>query len=316
MNMLNCTNDTSFTNFSAVTESTRITPLTDDNNTTTSDDDVTQMNDFASVSTNTVRNFVVPLKYRSQFDKREDTSNWIKDLDEENTSTINRADSDLEPESSMLRVRVVPNTFSPNDFVCQKLELLDAFEQLQVHMNNYYQNMQSCEYDDQSEMSMQQNLVDSLELNSVRPNVKNFLVGDYCAAKIGSSWSRCKILDIDQSSKIAHVECVDDCRMVRVQMSKLERLYVGFQKMNKLGFRCKLSGLDSSTKLLALNSKAIDKFKTIINEENKELLAQIVECKEEDACQIYEVNLFIDNMDIIQWFNEISCVPQLFNGIK
>lgn len=96
-NMLNCTNETSFTNFSAITESTRITPKSE-NDTTVQDVDKT--NEISNVSDDTILDYnnrsltshVYPLK----IDKRGETSNWIKDLEDENNSIIGRP-ADLEP---------------------------------------------------------------------------------------------------------------------------------------------------------------------------------------------------------------------------
>lgn len=68
--IMNYTNDTSFTNFSAVTESTRITP--NDNQNT--EDDLTQTNNEQTVMSITEFNHVI--KYRAT-EKHEDTSNWI-----------------------------------------------------------------------------------------------------------------------------------------------------------------------------------------------------------------------------------------------
>ena len=103
---------------------------------------------------------------------------------------------------------------------------------------------------------------------------------------------------------MANIECVDDCRRLRVEVKHLEKLHPDFLNMKKFAFRCKLSGL--SSKLLTFNGKAIDKFKRIISEENKELIAEIVEVLEEDSHRIYEIKLEIDNKDIIKWLGEES----------
>lgn len=127
------------------------------------------------------------------------------------------------------------------------------------------------------------------------------LSGDYCAALIKNTWHRCVIIEI--TKKVANIECVDDCRRLRVEVTQLEKLHPDFLNMNNFAFRCKLSGL--SSKLLTFNTKAIEKFKRIISEENKELLAEIVEVLEEDAHRIYEIKLYIDDTDITNWLSEV-----------
>ncbi len=119
---------------------------------------------------------------------------------------------------------------------------------------------------------------------------------------IKKTWHRCVIIDINKN--VANIECVDDCRRLRVEVKHLEKLHPDFLNMKKFAFRCKLSGL--SSKLLTFNGKAIDKFKRIISEENKELIAEIVEVLEEDSHRIYEIKLEIDNKDIIKWLGEES----------
>ena len=136
-------------------------------------------------------------------------------------------------------------------------------------------------------------------------NRNEFKVGDYCAVKIGKNWNRCRIIDFDH--KMALVECVDDCRFARLPVGMLEKLNPKFMKLGKFAFKCKLFGLNS-TKLLTFNKNAIEKFKEIICEENKALIAEIVEQNEDDVFknEFYEINLYIENKNIFDYLTEIS----------
>ncbi len=206
----------------------------------------------------------------------------------------------------------MPNTFSPSDFICQKLDLLESYKVLQDRMNAYYQNTahQSTNGNDlssydQSSAFFRDTLADSLESEPGRlsPDTEGkFSAGEYCACQIRKAWYRCRIVEV--SGKVASVECVDDCRKLQVEVGKLVRLRPEFTGLKKFAFRCKLSGLDSK-KLLTFNVKAIEKFKNMISMENKELLAEIVEFREEDSYQFYEINLFIDGRDITEWLREV-----------
>jgi len=98
--MTNMLNETSFTNFSSITESTRIQPRSASKN--TDNDNTINAADVSSLSNcqNTIlegdeqhslTSQVCPLKV----DRRGETSNWIKDLDDENNSIVGRS-ADLE----------------------------------------------------------------------------------------------------------------------------------------------------------------------------------------------------------------------------
>lgn len=211
------------------------------------------------------------------------------------------------------KVRVVPNTFSASDFICQRLDMLSSYEQLLNDMNSFYRNSSEGHTNqttignlsDQSDSFYKQDPMDSLEIESAKKNPQKFLIGGYYAVLIKKTWHRCVIIDIDSNQKSAHIECVDDCRTLRVDTSNVKELYSNFRDMKKFAFRCKLSGLDSS-KLLTFNTRAIENFKKIISEENKELEAEIVEVKEEEENKFeYEINLYIDDRNIIDWLREM-----------
>jgi len=84
-------NDTSFTNFSSITESTRIQHKSSSNN--RNNDNTINSNDVISFSDchNTILEYEWQRSLTSQgfplkIDKRSETSNWVKELDEENNS--------------------------------------------------------------------------------------------------------------------------------------------------------------------------------------------------------------------------------------
>jgi len=120
---------------------------------------------------------------------------------------------------------------------------------------------------------------------------------------IRNNWRRCRIVEINK--KVANVECLDDCCKIVVEVKKLEKLCYEFCSLPRIAFRCKLFGLDSE-KLLKFNMKAIEKFNDMISSDNKELLAEIVDVKEEDNYQFFEINLFIDGKNITDWLSEMS----------
>ena len=124
-------------------------------------------------------------------------------------------------------------------------------------------------------------------------------MGDFCAAKYGKSWKRCRITEIGVNMW-AVVECVDNLRVQRVPLSKLEKLNDNFRRMGKLAMNCRLAGLDSAN-LFAFNEKVIEKFKEIIKD--KELVVEIVLHSEE----INEVNLLTnDGQDILVFMNKLA----------
>ena len=189
--MLNYSNETSFTNFSSVTESTRITPKTNndtfDETALTWDGDTTKTNEMNNLGSNLTLNndnrSLTGQVYPNKIDKRGETSNWIKELDEENNSVITRG-TDLQT-GSRKKVRVVPNTFSASDFICQRLDMLSSYEQLLNDMNSFYRNPSEGHTNqttignlsDQSDNSYKQDPMDSLEIESAKKNPQQFLIG-------------------------------------------------------------------------------------------------------------------------------------------
>ena len=246
-------------------------------------------------------------------DRREETSNWIKDLDENDEHRFMcHTDHMDDIVNSRLRVRILPNTFTPTEFICQRLDLLNKYEDQQKLMNDFYTNYRlnnvssasSTTTDNQSKRKMSANsLCDSL--NSYASNETNDLLvqpfrnGDYCAAQLNKSWTRCKILDI--MNKVAFIECVDDGRQHRCALNKLETLDGRFRVLPKFALKCKLAQLNDSIKLLALDLNAINKFKQLISQENKEFIADVIESKtDEHNNQIFELELFINEKNIIE----------------
>ena len=108
-NILNCTDETSFTNFSSITESTRIMPKSK-----SSDCTIIAGQDISCLSSDTILEYnnnnnnnnsdqsltsqINPLK----IDRRGETSNWIKDLEDDNSSIVSRP-TDLEPGTYLIK---------------------------------------------------------------------------------------------------------------------------------------------------------------------------------------------------------------------
>lgn len=127
----------------------------------------------------------------------------------------------------MIRVRIIPNTFSPSDFICQKLDIVEDYLMLQRNMNSFYQTIENQSLFDPTmdDDFYQESLMDSMEKNDKSGHKENetqmLLIGDYCAVKIKNDWQRAKITDINSNRKMAHIECVDDCRKLNVEVKYL-----------------------------------------------------------------------------------------------
>ncbi|CAF0857163.1 unnamed protein product, partial [Brachionus calyciflorus] len=264
-------NDYQSDTFSAITESTRIQTLHDTDNMTL-----------------------------CESRRREETSNWIKDLDENEEEKILMIYSNLDCDQKSVRVRVLPYGFSPSEFLCQRLELKNSYEKLQTVMNDYYQKIinasKSLERDKIN--SMRSDFSDSLEI-STDLFTNSFNRGEYCAAFLGKAWARCLILDIDL--KTAMVECVDDGRKQQINLNKMEKLSDNFKVMPRYCFKCKFSGIDSK-KLLSLDLKEIENFEHFLCDPNKELTVDIVGVKTEEITgqNIYEINLFMNEQNVFE----------------
>jgi hypothetical protein len=177
MNILNNT-DASFTNFSSVTESTRIEISNQIKSNQTVDDDDTMISKNNTVVNVDQNRSLTGQIYAHKIDKRGETSNWIKDLDDDNNSLFSHA-SDLEP-GSKRKVRIVPNTFSPSDFICQRLDMLSNYADLISQMNDHYRNSTAASCQASSTESQSLNfypLNDSLEIDS--ENSLNYLIGKF-----------------------------------------------------------------------------------------------------------------------------------------
>jgi hypothetical protein len=284
--------DNSFNNLSVVTESTRITPSQHDENNT--DDDITVQTDqtVVSIQVNTKNKHF----NNKRMDKREDTSNWVKECDNMDEPYLKVHDTGLG--SHRYRVRIILHSFDPSDFICQKLELLKAYEHLQALMNEFYEKQQSSEL---CQPSVNNVFVDSLESekSSFINGYHCFNAGDFCAAQFGKSWNRCKIVDIE-ANKIALIECVDDCRTQRVHLSKLEKLNDEFRRLENLAMKCRLASLDT-VNLFTINQKTIEKFKEIIGKNKHELIVEVVMRREENN----DVNLLINDQDVLDFLNDL-----------
>ena len=233
-------------------------------------------------------------------DKREETSNWlneIKDQDDEYERT-----EDLV--NTRIAVRILPNTFSPTEIICQRLALLSKYEDLQKEMNEYYQiksNVSSASSRKSSTNSIADSLNDETSNDTCDILKQPFKVGDYCAALINKTWVRCKILDLSNPNKFAYIECIDDGRTQRLHLSKLETLSGPFTLLPHFALKCKLAQLNDSFKLISLDVKAIDKFKKFICEKEREFVADIIKFqKNENDNNIFEIELFYENTNIIQ----------------
>ena len=230
------------------------------------------------------------LKYRKKHSKvqsKNQTSRWINDDEREKNLDQSDDESNAEKFESIKlnfiksmdrkRVRIVPHTFHPSEFFCQLLDFIDEYEKMQEKMNIYYENQ---------------------ELNIDKNLLKYLNIGDYCAAKFSKNWSRCRIMDL--MNNLALLECIDDGRTLRLHVDKLKLLNNEFKYLHALAFKCKLYGMDT-TKLLTFDQIAFDKFKSLIFQENKEFIAEIVVLNEDNGHFFYEINLFNNyNINILE----------------
>jgi hypothetical protein len=193
---------------------------------------------------------------------------------------------------SKFKVRILPNNFRPTDIICQQLALLHKYEELQKAMNEHYSSNSNA------------SLADSLEdVNSddTCDILKQMLkVGDYCAAQFAHAWVRCKIIEIKSANKTCYIECVDDGRTQRTSLNKLQTLREDFRILPKFALKCKLSQLNDSVKLISLNIKAIDAFKLFISEASREFTAEIKKFQKNEDNQIFEIELYFEEKNIIE----------------
>lgn len=266
-------NDYQSDTFSAITESTRIQTLHDSENLTLCDSR-----------------------------RREETSNWIKDLDEHDEDKF-KLFTNLSVDQKSVLVRVLSSGFSPCGFLCQRIELKSSYEKLQMAMNDYYQKIADASKSLEKEKiaSINSDFSDSLESIDLFGN--SFKQGDYCAVQLGKSWARCLILEINKRS--AMIECVDDGRKQLINVSKLEKLADNFKIMPRYCIKCRFSGLDSK-KLLRLDLKAIEKFENFLCQTTKEFTADIIDVKLEEISGqiIYEIILYMDNENVLDLWSK------------
>lgn len=290
--IMNYSGDGSFNNLSAVTESTRITPIDHNdtmqmsNSNTVIDKTVVDNNEYSNGS-NTVEKCA-----NIQMNKQKETCKWVKDLDHDdpNFSCIN----EVEPIGQKIPVRIQSmTTFNPNRFVCEKLELISSLKELQCTMNEYYSKLMNRSSQDNNTNSKQA-FVDSLDGEKIlqKDERVKFKIGDFCAAKISDTWMRCKIIDIE-ANKMAVVESIDSYHLQHFQLNKLEYLNLDFNKLPPLALKCRLANLDS-TKLLNFNKSSFEK---LIKTNN--LMLEIISSKEENLTLIYDVDLFADGKNIL-----------------
>ena len=227
------------------------------------------------------------LKYRKKLSKcqaKNQTSRWIDEDDDNIELSGEKIESirlNFIKPMDLVRVRIVPHTFHSYEFFCQQLDLIEEYEQLQEKMDKYYENQ---------------------ELNTDKNLLKYLSIGDYCAAKLNKSWSRCRITDL--TNNMALLECIDDGRNLRVHIDKLKLLNIEFKFLPAISFKCKLYD-GNATRLLDFGQNTFDKFKNLILEENK-FIAEVVVLKEDNGSFFYEINLFNnDNINIFEVLENI-----------
>ena len=290
-------------------------------------------------------------------DKREETSKWIerefddneeydddhdddsqqhdlenKDPNKEHQQQSNAAKGSLLAfsacdfrRSMRIQVRVMPSTFSPGEFVCQRVDLLKAYDKMHAAMNDHYERIKnatrSLERDtlafymsNGSLTACTNNNTTSDTLGAITVNnnnsnnnntsandlfVNKFRVGDYCASLYRGSWMRSRILDITPQATL--IECVDDFRTERVPLHTLEKLRREFTRLPRVAFRCRLAGIESM-RLLTLDLKQVETLKRLIASDQTKQVVEIVDLVE-DECghgKLYEVDLFVDGRNIIE----------------
>jgi hypothetical protein len=231
-------------------------------------------------------------------DKKEETTNWLNDIKEQEDE-FERFDNLV---GSTIKVRILPNNFSPTEIICQRLALLHKYEELQKAMNEHYSS--NSNVSSVSSRKSSASLVDSLDdVNSddTCDILKQMLkVGDYCAAQFNHAWVRCRIIEIKSANKTCYIECVDDGRTQRTSLNKLQTLREDFRILPKLALKCKLSQLNDFVKLISLNIKAIDKFKQFISEESREFTAEIKKFQKNEDSPMLEIELYFEGNNIIE----------------
>jgi hypothetical protein len=172
----------------------------------------------------------------------------------------------------MIRVRIIPQTFCPTDFFCQKLDYLKDYVQLERDMDSYYASVAS----------------------NAKATSKYLSTGDLCAAKCGQLWCRCRIMDIGKNTNIALLECIDDGRNIRTSVDQLFVLTDEFKRrMPPLAFKCKLHGFH------AINYN--DKFRELMMRDNVEFQCEILVAHDDysSSYRSFEVNIYADQTNII-----------------
>jgi hypothetical protein len=288
----------------AISESTRIQQDDKENNTYDDDieEDITQTNeitdDVLNQFTNYLNGHLLTNGMRGPVDKREDTSNWLQNLEDNDE---NKFLTQL-VENSKVKVKIL--TFNGQaGFICQKLDLLKSFERLQADMNEYYrksnQSSKSVEYEKKNGKQLDEvdDPNDSLDEKEDSADF-SFKVGDYCACYIGTKWSRCRITS--KSTNLVSVECVDDYRTQRVPINKLEKLLSNFKFLPRIAFKCQFEAIRSAEKLFRLNVNATANLTKLIHEESNVFVAEIVEIsKGENDDDLCLVKLYMNSKDVM-----------------
>ena len=298
-------NENNFTMY-AISESTRIQQDDKENNTYDDIEDITQTNETADEILNQFGNYIngnlLTCGMRGLVDKREDTSNWLQNLEDndDNKFLASRIDVQL-AENSKVRVKILSFNGQAG-FICQKLDLLKHFERLQADMNEYYKKINQSTKSVESE---KQNGKQHAELDAPNDSLdgdissdSSFKVGDYCACYIGTKWSRCRITS--KSNHFVSVESVDDYRTQRVHINKVEKLLSNFKFLPRVAFKCQFEAIRNAEKLFRLNVNATANFTKLIQEESSVFVAEIVEItKGENDDDLCLVKLYMNNKDVM-----------------
>lgn len=225
--------------------------------------------------------------------EEEETSKWIREEtsksfeSETSKHLVLNETGDLKL-SQKYRVRLLEKPkLSDQYLILQRVDLKNSYDRLKAAMNAYYEKIAN------ASRSLEKTTTSTNETHENSLFAHTFNVGDHCAAFIDAtkSWSRCVVLIVDEISKKAYIECVDDCLLQITPLNKLEKLNDNFKTLNKYAFRAKLA-----------TSVASSKVARIIHQKgafDKELTAEIVnsgvdttnkyKCKQ----TIYEINLYL-----------------------
>ena len=225
-----------------------------------------------------------------------------------------------------IAVRVMPSTFSPSEFVCQRVDLLKAYDKLHAAMNDHYERIKNAtkslerdtlaSYMSNGSLTACTNNTTSDKLGGIitidnnnnnintTANARDlfgnkFRVGDFCASLCGGSWMRSRILDITPQGTL--IECVDDFRTERVPLHTLEKLRREFTRLPRVAFRCRLAGIETM-RLLALDLKQVEALKRLIASDQTKQVVEIVDTVD-DECghgKLYEVHLFVNGRNAIE----------------